>query len=276
MEKYQQKTPFALMADKLLWRLLVACVGVGWFVFLWGVSLTACAAGLALGCLLWLCLRRFEKMRVQQKEQQMRRDIGGELALDKLLLLPSRHAAFQAAMWLLPKAPLELQKTTKWGVVCKLKEEIVLVRLIAQHKSIPVSVQQVIDARKESIGHKAARCVICLTAPASREAKAYAEAAKIRLVPREEMIRLAGLCTPATDEDLSALGNRRRGHIGWRRWAEHILAPQRTKHYFLYGLGLAVLYFITGLSYYPIPAVLCLLLCILCRVYKPKREESFL
>ncbi len=277
MEKYAQKTPFAAVADKILWRLLVSGVSAGWFIYLWGVSLASLAAGVSLGVLLWLCVRRFEKMSVQKKEQQMRRAIGGELALDKLLLIPSRHAAFQTAMWLMPKAPLELQKTTEWGVLCKLKEETLLVRLIAQHKSLPVTVQQVIDAHKESLEHKVNRCVICLTAPASREAKAYAERCdpKLRLVPREEMVRLAGLTSPATDEQLSALGNRRKGPVGWRRWVEHVLAPKRARHYFFYGLGLAVLYFLTGLWYYPIPAILCLLLCVLCRVYRP-REEAFL
>ncbi len=277
MEKYQQKTPLAAAADKLLWRLLAAGLGIGWFVFLWGLSLPALAAGLALGCLLWLCVRRFEKMSLQKKEQQMRRAIGGELAVDKLLLLPSRHAAFQAALWLGPKATLEMIKTTEWGVLCKHKEAIVLVRLIAQHKSLPISIQQIIDAHKESLEHHAKRCIICLTAAPSREATAYAETCepKLILVSREEMIRLAGACTPATDEDLRGLGSRK-GPVSWRRWMEHVLAPRRAKHYFLYGLVLAGLYFLTGLWYYPIPAVICLLLCIFCRLYKPKKEEAFL
>ncbi len=275
MEKYKQKSQLALALDKLLEHVLILAAGVGWFVFLWGISLPALLAGLSLGFLFSQGLRLFQKMTVQKREEQMRRQIGGELALDKLLLRPSRHAAFQAAMWLLSKAPLELIKTTPSSVICKWKEEKVLVRLVAQHKSIPVSVQQIIDAHKESLEHQSDRCVICLTAPVSKDAKAYAETNRLRLVQREEMIRLAGACTPATDAELSELGKYRKKRVSWREWVNHVLAPKRAKQYFFYGLGLAGLYFLTGLWYYPIPSILCLALCILCRLYHPKEETVF-
>lgn len=277
MEKYKQKSQLAVAMDKLLLHLLLLGLGIGWFAFLWGVSLASLLAGLSLGFLLLQCVRLFQKMTVQKREQEMRRLIGGEFALDKLLVMPSRHAAFQAAMWLLPKAPLELIKTTESGVLGKHGGKKIYVRLVAQHKSLSVSVQQIIDAHKESLIHKMDQCIVCVTAPVSREARAYAETCevKIQIVSREEMIRLAGMCTPATDEDLSKLGKRGPSHVSWRQCVNHVLAPKRAKRYFLYGLGFAGLYFLTGLSYYPIPSILCLLLCILCKVHHPK-EEAFL
>lgn len=277
MEKYKQKSQLAVVMDKLLLHLFLLGLGVGWFAFLWGISLPSLLAGLSLGFLLLQCVRLFQKMTVQKREQEMRRLIGGELALDKLLIMPPRHAAFQAAMWLLSKAQLELIKTTESGVLCKHGEKKIYVRLVAQHKSLSVSVQQIIDAHKESLIHKMDQCIVCVTAPVSREACAYAETCevKIQIVSREEMIRLAGMCTPATDEDLSKLGKRGRSGVGWRQWVNHVLAPKRAKRYFLYGLGLAGLYFLTGLWYYPIPSILCLVLCILCKVHRPK-EEAFL
>ncbi|NLV57572.1 MAG: hypothetical protein GXY67_02285 [Clostridiales bacterium] len=278
MEQYRQKTPLATAMDRLLLRLAVVGLGVGWFLFLWGVTLPAFTAGFAFGCLLWLSLRRFEAMSIQKKEKQLRRVIGGELALDRLLLMPSRHAAFQAAMWLLPKVPLEMQKTTESGVLCKYKGETALVQLIAQHKSIPVTVQQIIDVHKECKAHKVSRCVICLTAPLSREGMAYIEKAKpeMKVVPREELIRLAGHAFPATDEELSGMAKSGQRHTGWRRWVELVLSPDRAKGYFVYGLGLAMLSLITGLWYYSLPAVICLALCVLSRWYRPKdKKESF-
>jgi hypothetical protein len=141
-----------------------------------------------------------------------------------------------------------------------------------------VTVQQIIDVHKECMAHRASRCVICLTAPLSREGKAYAETAKpeIKLVPREEMIRLAGHASPATDEELSGMAKKGQRHAGWKRWVELVLSPGRAKGYFVYGLGLAMLYLVTGLWYYSIPAVVCLALCVLSRWVKPKgKEESF-
>ncbi|MEA5014101.1 MAG: hypothetical protein VB099_06025 [Candidatus Limiplasma sp.] len=278
MEQYRHKTPLATSLDRLLLRLVVVGFGLGWFLFLWGVTLPAFTAGFAFGCLLWLSLRRFEALSIQRKEKQLRRSIGGEMALDRLLLLPSRHAAFQTVLWLGSKVPLEMQRTTDSGVLCHFKGKTALVQLIAQHKSMNVTVQQVIDAHKECMRHRAARCIICLTAPLSREAKAYAETAMppIKLVPREEMLKMAGQASPATDEELSGMAERGRRPLGWRRWVEHVLSPGRAKGYFVYGLGLAMLYLVTGLWYYSVPAVICLILCVLCRWYKPKdKEEEF-
>lgn len=277
MEQYQHKTPLATALDRLLLRLAVVGFGLGWFLFLWGVTLPAFTAGFAFGCLLWLSLRRFEALSIQRKEKELRRSIGGEMALDKLLLTPPRQGAFQAVLWLGAKAPLEMQKTTDSGVLCRLQGEPALVQLIAQHKSMSITVQQVINAHRECMRHKATRCILCLTAPVSKEAKAYAETAQppIRLVPREEMLRLAGHASPASDEELRGMAQRRRP-LGWRRWAEHVLSPGRAKGYFLYGLGLALLYLFTGLWYYSIPAVVSLALCVLCRWYRPKgKQEEF-
>ncbi len=278
MEAYRHKTPLATAANRLLLRLLVVGAGVFWFVMLWGLTLPALTAGFAFGCLLWLSVRRFEAMSIQRKEAQLRRAIGGEMAVDRLLLLPDRHGAFQAALWLAQKAPLEMQRTTPGGVLCRHRQEPLLVRLIAQHKSLPVTVQQVIDAQKEAMAAKAQRLVLCCTTTVSKEGVAYAETAAppIKLLTREELVRLAGQYHPATDEELQGLGARKGKRLGWRRWADHVLAPGRARGYFLYGLGLTVLALVTGFAYYPIPAVICLGLCIACRCYRPQKEEGYL
>ena len=163
----------------------------------------------------------------------MRRMIGGELALNRLLLLPPRHAAFQAAIWLMPTAPVQMQKAVDWGVIGTLEGKNVLVRLVAQHESMPVTVQQVIEALKEARGHRAESCLLCLTAPLSKEGAAYAETANppIRVIQREELVRLAGLCSPATDEDLSALGRKKRARRSAKEWARIMLDSSRARRY---------------------------------------------
>lgn len=268
LQKYKPKTPVASVADRLLRMLVAAGLGIAWFVSLWGLSLPALTAGLAYGGLLWLCARLFGKKSVEKREKQMRRMIGGELALNRLLTLPPRHAAFQTALWIAPKEPVSMQKAVDWGVLGNLEGKSVLIRLIAQHESLPVNVQQVIEALREARTHTAELCILCLTAPITREARQYAESSElpIRLIERGTLIDLAGLCSPATDEDLSRLGKRKQTRISPKEWLSIVLDISKARRYFWYGLGLSALALLTGQGYYPLPAAICLGLFAMCKL----------
>lgn len=274
MDKYRQKTPLASFSDHVLRMALALMLGVGWFVFLWGLSLPAVTAGVAMGGLLWLCARLFGKKSVEKREAAMRRMLGGEMALDRLLMLSPRHAAFQAALWLTPKAPLEMQKAVDWGILGTLGGKRALVRLIAQHKSLDISIQQIIDVVKEQREHQAERCVLCVTAPLSRDAAQCAEDADIRVVSREDLVDLAGSCSPATDEELSRLRRKKPKRRGFDEWLNVILSPGRAKRYFWYGAGLSALALVTGQRFYPIPAVVCLLLFAGCKIHRHTRRQA--
>lgn len=268
MQKYKPKTPLAGLADRVLRLLLTAFAGIAWFVYLWGLSLPSLTAGVAMGGLLWLCTRQLGKKSVQKREKQMRRMIGGELALTRLLTMPPRHAAFQAALWIAPKAPVCMQKAIEWGVLGTLEGQPVLIHLIAQHDSLPVTVQQIIEALRETRRHGAERCILCLTAPASREALCYALTADppVTLFDREELLICAGMCSPATDEELSRLGKRKQMRRSPKEWLSIVLDASRSKRYFWYGIGLGVLALLTGQGYYPLPAAICLGLFVACKM----------
>lgn len=268
MQKYKPRTPLASVSDRVL-RVMITCgLGIGWFVYLWGMRLTALTAGVAFGGLLWLCARQFGKKSMLRREKQMRRIIGGELALGRLLLMPPRHAAFQAALWIAPRAPVQMQWALEWGVTGTLEDRPVLIKLIAQHESVPVTVQQVVEAAREMRAQKAESLILCLTAPAMPEALAYAAGfdPPIRVIDRQEMIDLAGLCSPATDEDLSRLGKRKKARASPKDWADLVLAPSRARRYFWYGMGMSALALVTGQRFYPVPAAVCLLLFAACKL----------
>lgn len=268
MEKYRPKTLVADFADKLL-RIFITCtLGIGWFVFLWGLSLPALCAGIALGGLIWLCTRQFAKRITQKREKQMRRIIGGELALQKLLMLSPRHAAFQAALWIAPRFPVVMHKAVDWGVTGTLDGKNVLVRLIAQHESLPVTVQQVVECAREMHERHMERCILCLSAPVSSEAQKYASAhdPPITIVSRNELIDLAGYCSPATDEDLSRIGKNKKTRRSTQEWLAVILDASRARRYFWYGMGLSTLAVLTGLAVYPPPAAACFILYAGCKI----------
>ncbi len=275
MQKYRPKTPLSSFSDHLLRALFPWAVGLAWFVWLWGVSLPALTAGTALGVMLWLCARLLGKKRVARREWQMRQVIGGELALEKLLLLPPRHAAFQAALWIGPEAPVVMQKALDWQVTGQLDGKPALVRLIAQHESQPVTVQQIIECLREARQAAADICVLCCTAPLCRDAAAYVETCDmpLRLFDREAMIRFAGLASPATDEDLRRIGRRKRKRRTIAEWADAMLSPGRARRYFWYGVGLGVLALLTRLPYYPIPAGVCFALYASCRLRQLEKRR---
>ncbi len=274
MDKYHPKSTLAAIGDHLLRAGISLMIGIAWFVGLWGIRLSAFTAGTALGCLFWLCGRQFGKRSTQRREKQMRRMIGGELAVARLLLLSPKHAGFQTALWITPRFPLVMQKAVDWGVVGRLQGKKTLVRLIAQHESIPVNAQQMIEVARELQVSQMEQCILCLTAPATNDAKKYAEQSfcPIQLLSREELINYAGMCSPATDEQLSALGKRKKMPLNRSELAERMLDPSRAPRYFWYGLGLSALALATGQSVYPIPALICLSLYLLCKLRSPLQQ----
>ena len=277
LHKYRPKAPLAEAADKLLRALLAALIGTAWFVFLWGLRPTAITAGIAMGGLLWLAARQLGKKRMLRREKQMRQMIGGELALSRLMMLSPRHAAFQAALWLLPKADIHMEKALPWGVLGTWKGGRVLVRLICQHESLPINVQQIIKAVRDAHDQEAERCLLCVTAPVSKEAIAYAEDLEmpIRIVTREELVALAGENAPATDEQLNRMAQGRRRHArSLSALLSDVLAPGRAKRYLWYGLGMAALAILTRQWVYPLPAAVCLVLFAGCKIRGWRKQEE--
>ena len=274
MESYRPKTALASAADHLLRVLLAWAAGVGWFVALWGLCLPALTAGTALGGLFWLCARLLGKKQVQKKEAALRQTLGGELALEKLLLASPDEAAFQCVQWLQARTRLQIES----GGLGMWDGETVLFRLFAQHPGTEISSQQVSETIRKARQAQVQRILLCTTAPLSSAACRLAETAEpsLRLVGREELIQLAGACCPATDEDLCRLKQRKPKRRSAREWLKIILHPSRAKRYFWYGIGLAALTLATGQRFYPIPAAVCLLLFAGCKIYAARhRTESW-
>ncbi len=274
MESYRPKTALASAADHLLRVLLAWAAGIGWFVALWGLCLPALTAGTALGGLFWLCARLLGKKQVQKKEAALRQTLGGELALEKLLLVSPTEAAFQCVQWLQARTRLQIEN----GGLGMWDGETVLFRLFAQHPGTEISSQQVSETIRKARQAQVQRILLCTTAPLSSAACRLAETAEpsLRLVGREELIQLAGTCCPATDEDLCRLKQCKPKRRSAREWLKIILHPSRAKRYFWYGAGLAALTLATGQRFYPIPAAVCLLLFAGCKIYAARhRTESW-
>lgn len=258
--------------DALGVKLCALIVCVGWFIFLWGLSLPAIFAGLALGLMCLLCIRLFSKRTLGKREAAMRRLIGGELALEKLLLRKDAHAQFEAVMWLLPKYPFKLLRIRPQGILSELDGESALVSVINKHPSSRVTLDDIVLAHRGARKERAKRAYICLTAPVDRAAREYIDncSPEIVIIDREEMIHLAGAASPASNEQLMSLKKRRKKAPRADVWLKQALSPDRARSYFIYGLSMAILYLFTGQPFYPVPAVICLSLCIACLAVKAR------
>lgn len=274
MQQYLEKTRLGGTLDSLGLRLLILISCVLWFVFLWGVTLAALFAGIAFYLLVNLAIRLGKRKTVARREEALRQRIGGEMALEALPLTPPRQAHFQTALWLTLAYPLRLERITEDGVLCRLENEMVLVRCINRHPSVQISAQDIIEAQRAALGHNASRCALCTASSLSTAARAQLGLAEppVKMVSKERLIRLAGAAAPVTDAQLIELGARKRRHVGIGVWLNHILAPHRSRRYFWYGIGLLLLYLITRLPYYPVPAVLCLCLALLTKLRHAKED----
>ena len=83
----------AELLDSVGRGVLLMALGIGWFVFLWGLNLPALLAGIALGTLLLLLRRLYRQTTLVRRETALRCRIGGELLLEKMLLSEAKEAA---------------------------------------------------------------------------------------------------------------------------------------------------------------------------------------
>ena len=76
MEQYLRRGRLSTLADDLGLRLVLTAVSVGWFIWLWGATVPALLAGLALAIVMQMGLRLLRRRTVQKREMALRRRLG--------------------------------------------------------------------------------------------------------------------------------------------------------------------------------------------------------
>lgn len=266
MQSYLRKARFSTLADDLGLRLLLFALGIGWFIYLWGLSVPSLLAGLALGMMGQLALGQFRRRTVDKREAALRSRLGGELLLEEILLAPSRQAHFQTALLLGERYPLTMERVTEEGMLCRSGEERLLVSCIALPENGEAGQGNILAVQRACRKHGVARGVACVTGQCSPKVEAWAAegTVPVKIIRRDVLLNLAGQMCPATDEQLIQLGKRKKRPVTAGRI---ILRRDKAKAYMMYGFGLMLLYMITGLKYYPIPGGVCLVLGVLSRCW---------
>lgn len=276
MEQYLRKKRFGSWLDGAGFRILLMLLSMLWFVYLWGLALPSLLAGTALGVMGQLLLTRYRQSTVERREAALRERLGGELMLEDMLLAPARQAHFQAALLLGERYPLTMRRVTDEGMLCESGDEQLLIACVRMPRDGELSAGELYACQRACLRHEAVRGVLCPLGKVSPKVQAKAEQGRIpiRIIRREQLQALAGQCSPATDEQLVALGQRRkRRPDASGALMKGMLRRDKAARYMLYGTGLTLLYVITASPLYPVPGAVCLTLGVLslcCR----QTEES--
>lgn len=274
MEQYLRRTKLGGLIDAAGRRALLLTLSLSWFIALWGVRLQALTAGAALFFLLMILLRKTRAGRLKRREERLRARIGGELAIERLLLAKPDRAHFEIALLLTQRYGMDMCRAGKTGVLCSLRGEKLLTAFEQKHPSAVFSPSDMLAFQRAALALGAARGVLCAPCALSAEARAQALLPpRVTVFDRAYLIDLLGANAPATDEQLRGLGERRRARAGAKKWLYHILDRRRAPRYFLYGALLLALYLLTGQRFYPLPGCLCLALFAACRCVRPPRYD---
>lgn len=270
MQEYLMKNSFREKMDTIGYYLLVLALCSGWFMFMWGVRIQALIAGLGLWGLCLMLRHKTRDHRLARKEQKLRRRIGGELLLEKLMYSAPEKAHFEAALHISLAENLMLERMTRHGVLCKKGEEILLLSFFQAPASEPLSARDVLLLQRAALMEKANTLWLCV--PCKIDSAAQTQGEKklpVRFIGREKLISLFGDAAPATDKQLVALGKEKRKKVSFRQGLRIIFQPAKSRRYALYGLLLLFLYTLTGLSYYAVPGLICISLATISHCFHP-------
>lgn len=273
MQEYLRRSALSQRLDGLGLRAALLGLSMGWFVLLWGVRLPALAAGAGLYGLLLLLYRRARTERLARREARLRRQVGGELALERLITLPPAQAHFEAALRLSLRYPLEMLRMDEAGVLCRRKGETLLISFARLPLGDQAQARDVLSVQQAARALGAERAALCVPCGISTGAQAQAgEGLPVTLLGRARLTALLGAQSPATNAQLVALGRRKRKRPTLRAFLRQMLEQKRWPRYALYGGLLLGLYLLTGLGYYAVPGLCCLGLATACRCVRETEE----
>ena len=274
MEQYLRRNRLSEALDALGMAALLYALAAGWFIWLWGLSLPALIAAAALGTLLWTARSQWRKRTVHRREKALRSRLGGELMLENMLLSEAKEAHFHAAVLLAERWPLLMRSVKDEGVLCHQGDETLLIQCLRMPADGELSMGDLLAAQRAVKRLQADKAVLCVLGKVPPKIAARAEEASVplRIIRRETLLALAGQYAPATDEQLIELGKRRqpteRGHM-----LRLIFRADKARRYHLYGLGMLIVFILTGARLYAVPGMACLTMAVMCRV-RPQAPDA--
>ena len=274
MQDYLRQSRLGNAMDSLGFHAITFILSNFWFILLWDVRFPSLLAGAALYGMIVIFRKTVRDDHVTRKEAQLRAAIGGELALERLLLTTPEKANFEIAMLLSMQENITLIQAGEKGVLCVLKGKKWLVSFLQSPQDSGVSPADVLNLQREIKLMNAERGLLCVCGKVSAEAARQADREpRVSFLERDSLISMLGSANPATDGQLVALG-RRRKKAAPKYWLRFVLSPSRAKRFACYGTLLLGMYLVTHLFYYAVPGLVCVSLAAACRCVR-RRETVF-
>lgn len=274
MQQYLRRNRLSELLDTLGIYCLILLAATLWFIWLWGLCIPSLLAGGALGMLGILARSRRRQQTVLRREKALRASIGAELMLEEMLLADAKEAHLRAALMLSEQWQLTMVAAQEEGALCRQGDEMLLVVCVRTPPGGDLSQGDLLSVQRAVRRSKAQRGVICAMGQVPAKIAAAAEQTPIplRIIRRETLLRIAGQLAPASDEQLVALGQRRRHTAGKGAVLSLVFRPNKARRYFLYGLVMLLLYVLTAIRLYAVPGMICLTMGVMCRTRRAAPE----
>lgn len=254
MSPFDAKNRAATLLDRLALRIALLALCVAYFYALWRRPRESLMAGSGLFALVLLSLALVEKRTLSRRDRMLRERIGGEIALEDLLLMPGARAC-ETVCALLCKALCAQQLSAN---VLRYEGEGWLVRCAQCPGGASASEGDVLSAHRARVESGQAHCVLASTGgftPAAMRAAEWVDP-PVRLIPGPKLGALFGRLHPATDEEIALHARRRRTPFSFARIRALALSPVKLRRYLLCAFLLLLFYLSTG-------SMLCLASCLL-------------
>ena len=207
MQDYLQRTRLAGRMDEAGSTLALLTGSVVFFLLLWGVRITAVLAGIAAFALLMLLRARTRDRRLQNREDRLRRQIGGEMKLEAWVLMPPRRAHFEAALLVTQTLNGQMLRALDTGVLCAIQGKQALLACAQLPAGEKLTARDIAAFQRACLAEGAETGVLCgaegLTDTAKQQATLYP---RVHSLSRARMIALAGAAFPATDAQTGGAG----------------------------------------------------------------------
>ena len=273
LQQYFTKNRLSVKADAWGFHLLMLSACLLLFLLLWGVRLPAFTAGVSLYLFLITLRRTGREQRLRRRENEVRRRIGGEIALERLLLEESARAHFEAALLLSNRYHFQLVRILDEGVLCKKDGKTLLISFVQMHREDTLSATQTASFHRIACRVHADQCWLCVPCKISPDAREVLGASSVlRLFSRDALIRLFGAAAPATDNQLVLIKRRRKQPMRTKAWRRELLRGENAPRFARYAALMAALLFLTGQSVYGVSATLMMALSSLCHLDALKQK----
>lgn len=262
MSPFDRKNKLASALDHLALRALLLALCVGYFFFLWRSGPVSLLCGGALFALASLTLMLFERRTLKTRDRMLRERVGGMIALEELIMMPSK-AACQRVCDLLCET---LSAESCGNAIMRYGDETWLIRCAQCLQGSSTSEGDVLSAHRARIESGADKCALVTTASFSPAATRAAEWADppVRLIAGRQLALLFGRQHPATDEEIARHLSRQKKPFSWQRIRSLALSPAKLGRYLLCAFLLLMLYFATGSLASLLACLLSFALALLC------------